>query len=204
MSKINNILKSKNTLIYVTALFLIILLVSFIWRGLLANTYSFLWIISGVTFVVLEGLLVLNLGFVIFRRGRRMAHTIMSAVIIVTFFGFLPLFAKWGINTQRRWFFQKGMQQYQVLIDEILKNKSKLKNNQETVLDDFISRINGVTDIHIFHIFGYTNTDGFVTIRFTGRGNYSRGGYVYYSGNKITNYYTNYNLLHLTNAWYEY
>jgi hypothetical protein len=90
------------------------------------------------------------------------------------------------------------------MADKIMQNKAKITYNG-IPLYALVGRDN---------VYGYTNADGSITIRFMGRGDSIRAGYFYYSGNEMTvmpppdkmffrdMIYTNF--FHLTNGWYEY
>lgn len=204
-------MKPKITIINLTIFFLAILFASCVLGAMSVNN-DFLLVSLFVTtpILLLACLFFVNLGFALFQPKQRMAHLIMGLLIVTMLFWFLPLSVKWHMNTQQRWFLQKGIQIYQPMADKIAQNKAMITHNP-TRLDDLVGRPN---------VYGNTNDDGSVTIEFWGRGNYSRAAYMYYSGNKITimpgntNFYcfpcydgnTNdyYHLYHLTNGWYEY
>jgi hypothetical protein len=202
------ICKSKGFLINVTVLFLIIFFADCIWSGASGDNSIYTVFVSFISLVSLVCLFFVNLGFAVFQSKQRMAHLVMSLLIIIAFCGIFPLCLKWGGNTQRQWFFQKGMQTYNLMVDKVIQNKAML-TDEESRLDDLVGRKG---------VYGYTNADGSITIRFQGRGNWLRAGYLFYSGSQMTvkpgntnlyfipsnNCYKNYHWVHLTNGWYEY
>jgi hypothetical protein len=177
----------KITIINLTVSFLIIFFVARIWEAMSVNNYLFMDFFTNIPMMSLACLFFVNLGFAVFQSKQRMLHTIMSLVIIIMFFGFLPLSVDWHMKTQRRWFLQKGIQIYQPMADKIMQNKAMITHNG-TPLNNLVGRDD---------VYGYTNADGSITITFMGRGNYRRASYMYYSENGPTN------LFHLTNGWYE-
>jgi hypothetical protein len=80
-------MKSKVSLINITILFLAIFLASFIWLGLSANPPFLLGFFGGAVLLALVFLFFLNLGFAVFWSGHRMAHLVMSLLVIITVCG---------------------------------------------------------------------------------------------------------------------
>jgi hypothetical protein len=92
------------------------------------------------------------------------------------------------------------------MIEKIYKNKSMLTSEGEP-LNDFVGRP---------YVYGKTNADGSMSVWLQGRGNWSRAGYLYYSGDQLilkpgnTNEYifpddpNDHPYFHLTNDWYEF
>ncbi|MGA2242856.1 MAG: hypothetical protein ABSH11_12595 [Verrucomicrobiota bacterium] len=204
-------MKSRVTIINLTVLLLVIFFASLIWMGFSATYPFFTLFVYAVSLLSLVCLFFVNLGFAVFKSKQRMAHIIMSLLIIVAFCGIFPLCIKWGGNTQRQWFIQRGIQTYQPMADKVMQNKAKLTDSY-IPLDTLVGRS---------EVYGHTNADGSITIKFRGRNNYMSVGYLYYSGNKMTvkpgdtNLYfiannlgysepNCYYYVHLTNGWYEY
>lgn len=201
-----NIFKSRGILINVTVLLLAILLGSLIWMGFSATYPSFILFAYALSLLSLVCLFFVNLGFAVFKSKQRIAHIIVSLLIVITLFWFFPFTIKWHRNTEHRWFFQSGMQNYEVMIDKIVQNKAML-TSKGSPLEDIVGRP---------HVYGRTNADGSIAIWFQGRGKWLRAGYLYYSGNQLivkpgnTNGYVfpdnpnDHPYFHLTNNWYEY
>jgi len=201
--KMKIICKPRITITNLTVVFLFIFFAVRIWAAMSVNNSMFFVLISFIPMASLACLFFVNCGFAVFHPKQRMAHIIMSLLIIIMLIWFLPLSINWHMNTQRRWFIQKGIQIFQPMADKIMQNKAKITYGGMP-LDALV----GCPDVY-----GYTNADGSITIRFRGRGNWRRAGYFYYSGNKMTvkpgdtiyfgdDCYTNF--FHLTNGWYEY
>jgi hypothetical protein len=200
--------KPKITLINLTVLFLVIFLVDAIWFALRVNNgFIFISLFLTTPLFALAVLFFVNLGFAVDRPKQRMAHIMMSLLIVILVFGVFPLCIRWHLNTQHHWFFQEGMRLYEPMVEKILQQRAALKD-KNTSLDTLVDHP---------HVWGHTNADGSITIRFAGRGNYLRAGYIFYSGIKITiepgntgryciadyDGVTN-EYVHLTNGWYEY
>jgi hypothetical protein len=169
-------MKSRVTIINLTVLFLVIFLVARIWEAMSVNNSMFMGFFTIIPIMSLACLFFVNLGYAVFKPRQRMAHVIMSSLIVTMLFWFFPLSVDWHMNTQRRWFIQEGIQIYQPMADKVMQNRAKLTYSGMP-LDTLVGRPD---------VYGYTNADGSITVRFMGRGNYRRAGYFYYSGNKIT------------------
>lgn len=201
-----NFYRSRSNLIHFTVLFLIIFLAVLSWPMISANPPSFVYYAIGAIGVSLFFLFFINLGFCVFRLKQKMMHILMSLLILITFVFITPLCAKRAGNVERAWFYQNGLQNYNLIVKKIYENKSQLTSKGEP-LDDLVGRS---------HVYGKTNLDGTISIWFQGRGNWLRAGYLFYSGNELIARpgYANkfvfpdnpndHPYFHLTNSWYEY
>jgi hypothetical protein len=199
------IFKSRGFLVNVTVLLLAILLGSLIWMGFSATYPSFILFAYAASLLSVSCLFFVNLGFAVFKSKQRITHIIVSLLIVITLFWFFPFSIKWHRNTERRWFFQGGMQNYEVMIDKVVQNKAML-TSKSSPLGDIVGNSN---------FFGQTNVDGSIIIVIAGRGGYSRAGYLYYSGSQMSVNPENTNqyclpdnpyrfYTHLANGWYEF
>lgn len=175
------------------------------WIGFTTNYPPFISGVGAVLLLLLPCLFFINLGFAVFQSKNRITHIIMSLLIIITGFWFFPLSVKWHQETEQRWFFQRGMQTFQAIVDEVGQNKA--------VLTSISSPLKYIVNYN--HVLGYTNADGSMIFLFASPGGYTRAGYLYCSGNQMTlnhdktneyflpdNPYRFYH--HLTNSWYKF
>ena len=190
--------KLPNILISITALVLVVFLTSTFWIGLSPNPISGVWFLVGVSFVSLVVLSVLNLGFALFRSKQRIPHIVSFLLILAIIVWVFPLIAKWHLSTEDRWFLRDGLQKYQLAADKIIQNKAVLTDTRIALVDIFGRP-------YIPYVYAITNSDGSITIWSHGRGNYSRAGYLYHSGQQPPGSLVDTNRsVHLTNGWYRF
>jgi hypothetical protein len=145
---------------------------------------------SGLVLGVLIVLLVLHFLCAI-RSAQKKAHVamlILMPIIVITAFS---LCRRWEHYGYRRLFLEKGLPEYQGVVDKILRNPSMLKDQRR--LQILAGHPAGCSYVH-----GEMKSDGSVVIFFSGADHW-RQGFVYYSGSQI-DFDTN---RCLTNGWYE-
>lgn len=195
-------LNLKNAVITSTIFYIVIYLTVILWRTFFANPPFFTMSVLLMSTFALPLFLLLNLGFAIFQSQFRIIFVLLSLMILAApFIEFHPFKITGDID--RRWFFKKGLPEYNQMVDKILTNQAGLTSEGDS-FDDLIGRPS----------YGRTNDDGSIVIQFFGRNGYSRIGYVYYSGvpivdSKSTNAYDipdipGRDFIRLTNNWYEY
>jgi hypothetical protein len=197
--------KSRNVVIDITASALTIYIVSYLLLGLSQLRPPLIYLLVGFVGFLLVLLFFLNLCFAVLHSNQRTAHIIMILTMIVTAVWLMPLYGKWTLNKQRRWFFQSGLQIYGRMVDQIVQSKAMLTSTNSAL--DYIV---GCSDVY-----GKTNADGSLIVMFY-RASFLRRDhvYLYYSGsNRIVNpidkntfsfpYIYGHFYYHLTNDWYE-
>jgi hypothetical protein len=203
-----NFIDLKKPLIAITLLSLVSFVVSYLWMGLASLPPPFIYDAISTTGLLLALLFFVNLGFALFRSQQRRSHLIMVFMIAIAIVLIIPVCGKLIGNRQRQWFLQGGIQTYEATVNKITQNRSTL-----TSTNSLLNEVLGLKDK--FRIYGMTNADGSITVRFFGRGNSWRRGYLYYSGNQMianpseTNtFYLPENpyqfYLRVTNDWYEF
>lgn len=196
--------RSEKPLLIITVFIVIIFLMSLICIRAMAFPPAIAYSLIGLAPFLLVGLFVLNLASAICVPHHRIAHSIMSLVVILAFVGASAMRTlSW--DAQQQWFLQKGISDYDAMIEQILQHKMRLKSYSQP-LDDIVGRPN---------TYGHTNADGSLYILFLGRANDNRHGYLYYSGNHMVARSGNTNVyyleevpreyyVHVTNGWYMY
>ena len=150
-------------------------------------------------FIISGFVSMLNLVVAMFAPEKRSVRLKYLGVALI----FIPLCAiSWcssssHVRARELWFKEVGRQPYDKMVAIIMQNKSLLSATP-TPLNSLVDRAG---------VFGRTNDDGSVTIRFAERDNDLRHGYLYHSGEILaadpfypeTPYFRQ-----LTNGWYEY
>jgi len=131
------------------------------------------WIMGGAS-VALVGLFFVNLAFGVLYSGGRIAHLLLAVLVVAVFLGGITSSSLIG-DAQARWFLKTGIHEYETMVAKVISEKSSL-TSESRPLDSIVGRSG---------VWGQTNEDGSVLIRFWGVGDYMRSYRLYYSGNRM-------------------
>jgi hypothetical protein len=153
----------------------------------------------------------LNVVLIFIRRARKMGHIVIALTSIIQCFLLVHITQKIA-NDRRCEFVQSGRLKYQGLVNAILKGDTNWMKS--------LPRLGQFTELEFegsYAIDAETDFDGAVEIMFWGRDHDPYGGYLYYTGQKMTPEKPNSNFfrftrdpnpefyyLLLTNDWYTY
>jgi hypothetical protein len=186
-----------------TTFLMAVCLMSLICIHVIAFPPVFVFHVFRATRLLLFVLLLVNIGFAMLISSRKPGHLLMVLLVLVAFLGWLWIPKLIG-DAQRQWFLQSGHQEYDRMVENVVKNRSLLASRHPAPFQlDSICGRPGVT--------GQLNEDGSLLLCFWGRGNDTMHGYWYYSGQMVGTRVTNVfclpwvprkYYLRLTNNWY--
>lgn len=200
-------MRNKSIYVGTTVVAFLSVFIIVVWLRLFPRPPECLFYIAPLIIAFSGIMLVLSLAQLISSKGDR------GVSLLLVFFGLsilvaIKMIGPHGGSAAREWFVADGHRMYDSMVSNIVSNKQLLAATNRAM-----NRYVGTN--YEYRIYGLTNADGSLTIRFFGRGNYSRAGYLFYSGNGMVAVMGSSNEYHfaddlktvytlITNDWYEF